>query len=246
MPVKTKKIGSKGFKRVLLKLSGEALMGTRQYGIDPEFVGRIAKEIADVARSGKELAIMIGGGNIFRGLAASERGLDRTTGDYMGMLATLMNALALQDALEKEDIPTRVLSALTITEVAEPYIRKRAVRHLEKRRVVIFAAGTGNPYFTTDTAACLRALEIDAEVVLKGTKVDGVYSGDPEKDKNAKRLEHVTYDDVLKKKLNVMDMAAIALARDNGLPIIVFDFIKHGNIKRVIDGQSIGTKVVNE
>ena len=231
------------YRRVLLKLSGEALMGTQSFGIDEGVVQQIASEIAEVHRLGIELAIVVGGGNIIRGVAASDRGIDRVTGDNMGMLATVINALALQDALEKLGVPTRVQTAIEIREVAEPVIRRRAIRHLEKRRVVIFAAGTGNPYFTTDSAAALRANEIRAEILLKATQVDGVYTADPKRDPGAELLSEVTYQQVLERNLRVMDAAAISLCRDNGLPIAVFNLSKHGNIRRVVLGERVGSIV---
>ena len=234
------------FTRVLLKLSGESLAGDQGYGIDPLTITAIAREISDVVAQGVQLALVIGGGNIFRGLAASSKGMDRASADYMGMLATMINSLALQDALEKAGVATRVQSAIAMAEVAEPYIRRRAMRHLEKGRVVIFGAGTGNPYFTTDTAASLRAMEINAQVILKGTKVDGVYSADPKKYPDAVKLPELTYIDVLKKGLQVMDATAISLCMDNKLPIIVFDLTVAGNIKKVIGGEEIGTIVQGE
>jgi len=234
------------FTRVLLKLSGESLAGDQGYGIDPKTINAIAKEIREVVDQGVQLALVIGGGNIFRGLAASSEGMDRASADYMGMLATVINSLAMQDALEKQGVSTRVQSAIAMQAVAEPYIRRRAMRHLEKGRVVIFGAGTGNPYFTTDTAASLRAMEINAQVILKGTKVDGVYSADPKKDPDATKLPELTYIDVLKKGLQVMDATAISLCMDNKLPIIVFDLTVAGNIKKVISGEKIGTIVQGE
>ncbi|MDA8413479.1 MAG: UMP kinase [Desulfobacteraceae bacterium] len=234
------------FTRVLLKLSGESLAGDQGYGIDPLTISAIAREISEVVAQGVQLALVIGGGNIFRGLAASSKGMDRASADYMGMLATVMNSLAMQDALEKQGVTTRVQSAIEMQAVAEPYIRRRAMRHLEKGRVVIFAAGTGNPYFTTDTAASLRAMEINAQVILKGTKVDGIYSADPKKDPDAVKLPELTYIDVLKKGLQVMDATAISLCMDNKLPIIVFDLTVEGNIKKVISGEAIGTIVQGE
>jgi uridylate kinase len=234
------------FKRILLKLSGEALMGETGFGIDPVTLERIASEIAEVRAFGVEVAIVIGGGNIFRGLAASAHGMDRASADYMGMLATVMNSLALQDALERVNVTTRVLSAIAMQELAEPYIRRRAMRHLEKGRVVIFAAGTGNPYFTTDTAASLRAMEIHADVLLKATKVDGIYDKDPVKHKDAKRFHRLTYLEVLQQNLKVMDSTATALCRDNKLAIVVFDLHTRGNIGRVVAGESIGTLVTDE
>lgn len=231
------------YKRVLLKLSGEALMGEKGYGIDQKIVQFISKEIEDVSSFGVQLAVVIGGGNIFRGLEASSEGMERTTADYMGMLATVLNALALQNALEHRGIPTRVLSAIEMRELAEPYIRRRAMRHLEKGRVVIFAAGTGNPYFTTDTAAALRAMEIGAHVILKATKVDGVYSSDPLKDRRAKKFPEITFIDVLKKGLKVMDSTAVSLCMDNNLPIVVFNLMGKGNVKKIIEGKKVGTLV---
>ncbi len=234
------------FKRILLKLSGEALMGDTGFGIDPTTLQNIASEIAEVRALGVEVAIVIGGGNIFRGLAASAYGMDRASADYMGMLATVMNSLALQDALERGGVTTRVLSAIEMQELCEPYIRRRAMRHLEKGRVVIFAAGTGNPYFTTDTAASLRAMEIHAEVLLKATKVDGIYDKDPVKFKDARRFHRLTYLEVLQQNLKVMDSTATALCCDNKLAIVVFDLHTRGNIRRVVGGQSIGTLVTDE
>ena len=231
------------FKRILLKLSGEALMGDGKYGISPKVLQQIAQEVREVVELGVETGIVIGGGNIFRGVSASTEGMDRASADYMGMLATVINALALQDSLEKLHVFTRVQSAIEMSQLAEPYIRRRAVRHLEKGRVVIFAAGTGNPYFTTDTAASLRAMEIHAEVILKATKVDGIYSADPVKDPTATRYTHLSYLDVLKKDLKVMDSTAISLCKDNDLPIIVFDLHRHGNITRAVLGEEIGTIV---
>jgi len=234
------------YSRILLKLSGEALAGKQGYGIDPEVISAIASEVRDVVALGVQVALVIGGGNIFRGVAAASRGMDRASADYMGMLATVMNSLALQDALEQLEVKTRVQSAIEMQEVAEPYIRRRAVRHLEKGRVVIFAAGTGNPYFTTDTAASLRAMEIGAEVILKATKVDGVYSADPAKDKDAVKFPTLTYIEVLKRGLQVMDATATSLCMDNKLPIVVFDLTCPGNIKRVVLGEPIGTVVKGE
>jgi uridylate kinase len=233
------------FKRILLKLSGEALMGEGKYGIHPPTLSGIASELKEVAEAGVELAVVIGGGNIFRGVAGSTEGMDRASADYMGMLATCINSMALQDALEKQGCHTRVLSAIKMEQIAEPYIRRRAVRHLEKGRIVIFAAGTGNPYFTTDTAASLRAMEINAEVILKATKVDGVYNADPKKDPAARRYRTLTYMDVLKQNLNVMDSTAISLCMDNKLPIVVFDLTQRGNIRKAIlgDAGEIGTLV---
>jgi uridylate kinase len=231
------------YHKILLKLSGEALAGENGYGIDPEIITTIAGEIRDVVQSGIQLSVVIGGGNIFRGLAASATGMDRASADYMGMLATVMNSLALQDALESVGVKTRVQSAIEMREIAEPYIRRRAVRHLEKGRVVIFAAGTGNPYFTTDTAASLRAMEIGAEVILKATKVDGVYNVDPAKDATAVKYDSLSYLDVLQKGLQVMDATATSLCMDNNLPIIVFNLTQPGNIQKVVMGESIGTIV---
>ena len=231
------------YKRILLKLSGEALLGDRTYGVDPGFCAFIARQVAEVHQLGVEVGIVVGGGNIFRGLAAAASGMDRATGDYIGMLATVMNGLALQDALEGAGVPTRVMTAIAMNEVAEPYIRRRAIRHLEKGRVAIFVAGTGNPYFTTDTAAALRAVEINAEVLLKATKVDGLYTADPKKDPNAVLLREVTYQQVLEKDLQVMDTAAISLCRDNRIPIVIFDMMEPGSIRRVVTGERIGSIV---
>lgn len=231
------------YKRILLKLSGEALMGDQSYGIDPAVATRIAQDVAEIQSLGVQTAIVIGGGNIFRGLAASAKGMDRSTGDYMGMLATVINALALQDALEKNGVPTRVLTAIEMRAVAEPFIRRRAVRHLEKGRVVVFAAGTGNPYFTTDTAAALRAMEMKAEVILKATKVDGIYTADPVKNPDATRYDRISYLQVLQERLQVMDATAISLCMDNKLPILVFNMKTPGNIKRVVMGEAVGTVV---
>jgi uridylate kinase len=234
------------YKRILLKLSGEALAGQLGYGIDPDVINAIACEIREVINLKVEVALVIGGGNIFRGLAASSAGMDRASADYMGMLATVMNSLAMQDALEKHGVVTRVQSAIEMQEIAEPYIRRRAVRHLEKGRVVIFGAGTGNPFFTTDTAASLRAAEIGAEVILKATKVDGVYSADPAKDPTAVRYQQLTYLEVLKRGLQVMDSTATSLCMDNNLPIIVFDLNCRGNIRKVVCGEPIGTLIKGE
>jgi uridylate kinase len=231
------------YRRVLLKLSGEALMGDQTYGVDPAVANRIARDISELQNLGVEAAIVIGGGNIFRGLAASARGMDRSTADYMGMLATVINALALQDALEKNGVATRVLTAIEMRSVAEPFIRRRAIRHLEKGRVVVFAAGTGNPYFTTDTAAALRAMEIKADVILKGTKVDGIYSADPVKHPDATRYERLSYLQVLQERLQVMDSTAVSLCMDNKLPIVVFNLRTPGNIRRVVMGETVGTTV---
>ena len=234
------------YRRVLLKLSGEALMGPEGYGISPAVLGQIANEIQETVKLGVELALVVGGGNIFRGVSSSAQGMDRASADYVGMLATVMNAVALQDALESRGLNTRVQSAIDMHELAEPYIRRRAVRHLEKARVVIFAAGTGNPYFTTDTAAALRAMEIHADVLLKGTKVDGIYDKDPVKYPDAHRYERVSYMECLQKDLKVMDMTAFALCRDNRLPIVVFDLTRAGNIRRAVLGEPVGTTVIPE
>ena len=233
----------KGFGRVLLKVSGEALMGEKGYGIDPAVIDSIAEEIKDVHDMGVDVAVVIGGGNIFRGLGATASGMERASADYMGMLATVLNSLAMQEALEKKGVVTRVQSAIEMRALAEPYIRRRAIRHLEKKRVVIFAAGTGNPYFSTDTAAALRAMEIGAEVILKGTKVDGVYDSDHMTNKGAKRFDSLTYLDVLQMGLKVMDATAISLCKDNSLPIIVFNLREKGNVKRVVSGEEIGTLI---
>jgi uridylate kinase len=231
------------YKRILLKLSGEALMGAAQYGIDPDVTSQIARDVHEVQSLGVETAIVIGGGNIFRGVAASTRGMDRATGDYMGMLATVINALALQDALEQQGVTTRVMSAIEMRAVAEPFIRRRAVRHLEKGRAVIFAAGTGNPYFTTDTAAALRAMEIRASVIMKATKVDGIYTADPMKDPTATRYDTISYLQVLEKRLQVMDATAISLCMDNQLPILVFNLRTPGNLRRAVLGEPVGSVV---
>jgi uridylate kinase len=231
------------YARILLKISGEALMGDKGYGIDAHTVDFMAKEIRDIVSMGVQISVVIGGGNIFRGVQASLEGMERASADYMGMLATVINALALQNALEKYQIPTRVQSAIAMQELCEPYIRRKAIRHLEKGRVVIFAAGTGNPYFTTDTAAALRAMEINADVIMKGTKVDGVYSADPVKDPTAKKFRELTYIEVLKKGLGVMDSTAISLCMDNALPIVVFSLRGKGNIRKIIEGKRIGTIV---
>ena len=231
------------FKRVLLKLTGESLQGRKGYGIDLKVARSVARQIKEIKELGVDLACVIGGGNIFRGLKAAEEGMERVTADYIGMLATVINSLALQDALEQEGVFTRVQTAIEIQRLAEPYIRRRAIRHLEKGRVVIFAGGTGNPYFSTDTAAALRAIEIGADAILKATKVDGVYSSDPEKDPRAKKFDQLRYIDVLNKRLQVMDATAISLCMDNKLPIIVFDLMRPGNIKRVVLGEQIGTRV---
>ncbi len=232
-----------GSRRILLKLSGERLAGGPGFGISPEVIGGIAQEIEDVRSLGVELGIVIGGGNVIRGITAASAGMDRGTADYMGMLASAINALALQDALEKRSLQTRVLSALDIQQVAEPYIRRRATRHLEKGRVVIFAAGTGNPYFSTDTAAALRAAEIHADVILKATQVDGVYDADPKLEPNARRFDQLTYDEAIQQNLRFMDQTAIALCRENDLPIVVFDVTAPGNIRKVIQGEKVGTRV---
>ncbi len=239
-------MGEPYYKRVLLKLSGESLAGAQGYGIDPRTITNIANEIKEVVECGVQLALVIGGGNIFRGLAASAKGMDRASADYIGMLATMINSLAMQDALEHVGVYTRVQSAIDMQAVAEPYIRRRAIRHLEKGRVVIFGAGTGNPYFTTDTAASLRAMEIGADVILKGTKVDGVYTADPKKDPSAVKFSRLTYLEVLKKGLQVMDATSTSLCMDNNLPIIVFDVTTCGNVKKVIFGEEIGTIVKGE
>jgi uridylate kinase len=231
------------YRRVMLKLSGEILAGEKGYGIDPQIISKLCSEIFEVHELGIELAIVIGGGNIFRGVQAGAQGLDRASGDYMGMLATVINALALQNGLEQRGVDTRVLSAIEMRAIAEPHIRRRAMRHLEKHRVVIFAAGTGNPYFTTDTAASLRAMEIHADVLLKGTKVDAVYDSDPKKNKDAKPFERLSFMDVLQKELKVMDAAAISLCMDNKLPIVVFNIGQDGNLRRIITGEQIGTLV---
>jgi uridylate kinase len=235
--------GRPAYRRIVLKLSGEALAGSQGYGLDPSVLSRIGAEVRDVTELGVQLAIVIGGGNIFRGVAASAGGMERATADYMGMLATIINALALQDALEKAGCQTRVLSAIEMRAVAEPYIRRRAIRHLEKGRVVIFAAGTGNPFFTTDTAGALRAVEIGADAILKATKVDGVYSADPARDAAAERLPRVTYIEVLNRGLAVMDTTAISLCMDNKLPIVVFDLTRPGNIARIVCGEPVGSVV---
>lgn len=231
------------YKRILLKLSGEALMGNRQYGIDPQRLAEYAAEIKSVTDKGIEVAIVIGGGNIFRGVAGASKGMDRVQGDHMGMLATVINGLALQSALEDAEVETRLQSAVKINEVAEPFIRRKAIRHLEKGRVVIFGGGTGNPYFTTDSAAVLRAIEIHADVILKGTRVDGIYTADPEKDSKATKFDYITFDDVIRKGLKVMDTTAFTLSQENELPIIVFDMNTPGNLLKVVTGENIGTKV---
>ncbi|GAA4804383.1 UMP kinase [Olivibacter ginsenosidimutans] len=231
------------YKRILLKLSGEALMGSKQYGIDIDRVAQYAQDIKSVYDQGVEIAIVIGGGNIYRGLSAEKAGMDRVQADYMGMLATVINSMALQDALEKAGMKTRLLTAIKMEQICEPFIRRRAVRHLEKGRIVIFGAGTGNPYFTTDTAASLRAIEINADVVLKGTRVDGIYTADPEKDPYATKFDQITFQDVYNQGLNVMDMTAFTLCQENKLPIIVFDMNKSGNLSRLAKGEAIGTLV---
>jgi uridylate kinase len=231
------------YKRVLLKLSGEALMGAQSYGIDPQVTASRADEILEIQAMGVETAIVVGGGNIFRGMAGAASGMDRGTGDYMGMLATVMNSLALQDAIEKKGIPTRVLSAITMRQVAEPFIPRKALRHLEQGRIVIFAAGTGNPFFTTDTAAALRAIEIEADVIMKATKVDGIYTADPVKDPDAVKLDSISYMEVLEKGLKVMDATAVSLCLENKMPLLVFNMTVKGNIKKAISGEQIGTIV---
>ncbi|WP_411894238.1 UMP kinase [Winogradskyella sp. A2] len=231
------------YKRILLKLSGEALMGNRQYGIDPERLAEYAQDIKTITDKGIQVAIVIGGGNIFRGVSGASNGMDRVQGDHMGMLATVINGLALQSALEDANIPTRLQTAIKINEVAEPFIRRKAIRHLEKGRVVIFGGGTGNPYFTTDSAAVLRAIEMEADVILKGTRVDGIYNADPEKDTSAIKFDEISFDDVLRKGLKVMDTTAFTLSQENNLPIIVFDMNKKGNLLKVVSGENIGTVV---
>ncbi len=233
------------YKRILLKLSGEALMGERQYGIDPKRLAEYAEDIKKITQKGVEVAIVIGGGNIFRGVAGASNGMDRVQADYMGMLATVINGLALQSALEDADVPTRLQTAIKIEAIAEPYIKRKAVRHLEKGRVVIFGSGTGNPFFTTDSAAVLRAIEVNADVILKGTRVDGIYDSDPEKNTSAIKFENLSFDEVLKKGLKIMDTTAFTLSQENELPIIVFDMNTPGNLLRVVSGENIGTKVVN-
>ncbi|TVR78033.1 MAG: UMP kinase [Chitinophagaceae bacterium] len=231
------------YKKVLLKLSGEALMGSKGFGIDPLVITQYAQEIKSVINEKVEIAVVIGGGNIFRGLQAEENGIDRVQGDYMGMLATIINGMALQSGLEKEGLYTRLMSAIKMEEICEPYIRRRAVRHLEKNRVVIFGAGTGNPYFTTDTAAVLRAIEINADIILKGTRVNGIYDKDPEKFDDAVKYNNITFNEVYSKKLNIMDMTAFTLCRENHLPIMVFNMNEKGNLKRILSGEAIGTLV---
>jgi uridylate kinase len=231
------------YRRVVIKLSGEGLAGDLGYGIAPAVIREVAEEIREVHGLGVQIAIVIGGGNIIRGVSAASEGMDRATADYMGMMAGVINGVALQDALEKQDVPTRVLSALTIQEVAEPYIRRRAIRHLEKGRIVIFAAGTGNPYFTTDTAAALRAAEVHADLIMKATKVDGVYDADPHKEATAQRFEQLTYEEAIQRNLQFMDQTAIQLCRQNGVPIVVFDMTVRGNILKVVSGETVGTLV---
>lgn len=231
------------YQRVLLKLSGESLMGDKNYGLDPKMLSLYAEEVKQVVKLGVQVAVVIGGGNIYRGMNEMETGIERAHGDYMGMLATVINGMALQAALEKIGIKTRLQSAIEMEQVAEPYIRRRAIRHLEKGRVVIFGAGTGNPYFTTDTAGSLRAIEMNAEVILKGTRVDGIYTADPEKDKTAEKLEQISFDDAIRKELKVMDMTAFTLCHENNLPIIVFDINRPGNLAAVVNGEKIGTLV---
>jgi uridylate kinase len=233
------------YKRILLKLSGESLMGEKQFGIDNKRINSYAQQIKEIKKLGIEIAIVIGGGNIFRGVQAEEGGMDRTHGDYMGMLATMINSMALQSALESNGVMTRLQSAIEMKEIAEPFVRRKAVRHLEKGRVVIFGAGTGNPFFTTDSAASLRAIEINADVILKGTRVDGIYTADPEKDKNATKYDHITFDSVYSKSLNVMDLTAFTLCKENNLPIIVFNMDKPGNLLKLLKGEKIGTLVSN-
>ncbi|HEX6140070.1 MAG TPA: UMP kinase [Candidatus Limnocylindria bacterium] len=234
------------YRRVLLKLSGEALLGTRSYGINPEVVRGIAEQVAECAGTGVQMAVVVGGGNIFRGLSAAAAGMDRATADYMGMLATVMNGLAIQDALEQMGCPTRVMSAIAMNEICEPYIRRRAERHLEKGRAIVLVAGTGNPYFTTDTAATLRAVEIGAEVILKATRVDGVYDADPEKEPGATRYSRISYGDLLANRLQALDATAVSLAMDNDMPIVVFDMTQPGNIARAVRGEPIGTLITGE
>lgn len=234
------------YKRILLKLSGEALMGNQNFGIDPERLHQYAEDIKEISALGVQVAVVIGGGNIFRGMSGKDSGIDRAQGDYMGMLATVINGMALQSALENVGVYTRLMSAIKMEQICEPYIRRRAVRHLEKSRIVIFGAGTGNPYFTTDTAASLRAVEVEADVLLKGTRVDGVYTADPEKDNTATKFDEITFKEVYAKGLNVMDMTAITLCEENHLPIIVFDMNKKGNLRQIMEGEKIGTLVTNK
>ena len=236
-------MSSLAYRRVLLKLSGEALMGDEDYGIDPKVIGRLAREVIEARDAGAEIALVVGGGNIFRGAGLAAGGMDRVTGDQMGMLATVINALAMQDALEKLGAKARVMSAIKINDVCEDYIRRRAIRHLEKGRIVLFAAGTGNPFFTTDSAAALRAVEISADLLLKATKVDGVYDADPKKKKDARRFEKLTYDEVIARDLKVMDTAAIALCRDYGMPLRIYDITRPGDLRRIVQGKAIGTLV---
>lgn len=231
------------YKRILLKLSGESLLGSQEYGINPEILGYIAEEVKDVYTLGVEIALVIGGGNIYRGINAEAQGIDRVSGDYMGMLATVINSIALQNALELRQVPTRLQTAITMSQIAEPFIKRRAVRHLEKSRVVIFGAGTGNPYFTTDTTASLRATEINADVIIKGTRVDGIYDADPEKHPNAKRFESITYRYALEQNLRIMDLTAFTLAQENNIPIIVYDMGTQGNLRKLVLGERIGTIV---
>lgn len=233
----------KKYNRILLKLSGEALLGEQGHGIDGKVLEQYATEIKDVSDKGIEVAVVIGGGNIFRGVKGATQGMDRVQADYMGMMATMINSMALQDALERKNVQTRLLSAIRMEQIAEPYIRRRAIRHLEKGRVVIFGAGTGNPYFTTDTAASLRAIEIEADVILKGTRVDGIYDSDPEKNPDAKKFDTITGDEVLRQRLSVMDLTAFTLCRDNATPIIVFDMNKRGNLARLAEGETVGSLV---
>ncbi|MGV4439568.1 UMP kinase [Ornithobacterium rhinotracheale] len=233
------------FKRILLKLSGEALMGERQYGIDPKQIEAYSKQVKEIAYMGCQVAIVIGGGNIFRGISGAANGMDRVQGDYMGMLATIINAMALQQGLEDAGVDTRLQTAIEMEKIAEPYIRRKAIRHLEKNRVVIFGGGLGNPYFTTDSAAVLRAIEIEADAILKGTRVDGIYTADPEKDENAKKFDNLSFKEVYDKGLKVMDMTAFTLSEENNLPIVVFDMNTVGNLKKVINGEEVGTIVTN-
>ena len=233
------------YKRILLKLSGESLMGGKEFGIEQKAVEHYAHEIKTAVEAGAEVAVVIGGGNIFRGIQATSNGMDRVQGDYMGMLATIINSMALQSALERLGMPTRLMSAIEMKEICEPFIRRRAVRHLEKNRVVIFGAGTGNPYFTTDTAASLRAIEIEANVILKGTRVDGIYTADPEKDKKAKRYDKITFNEAYESGLAIMDLTAFTLCKENNLPIIVFDINAKGNLKKLLEGKKVGTLVSN-
>ncbi len=245
LPPETSVAPELAFRRVLLKLSGEALMGAGEYGIEPSAISGFAEEIVEIHKLGLQTAIVIGGGNIFRGITASAKGMDRSTADYMGMLATVINGLALQDAIERFGVQVRVMTAISMHEVAEPYIRRRAVRHLEQGRIVIFVAGTGNPFFSTDTAAALRAMEIQADIILKATKVNGIYDSDPVTNPKARRFDQLSYLDVLQRGLKVMDAAAISVCMDNNLPILVFNLTEHGNIKRAVCGDEIGTRVGN-